>query len=174
MAAIVVLWPSNAYAQATLGVGSITFCTVDFGGAVFDSLYCVPRVLPDTLVLRCTLFMSCVKAALLAKSAAACDTVEISGNFDRWMSQQKCEWISDKVDDRKLSDKSPSLAQTMRICKLGGCSLCPNFFPKPAPTPAPKPPAKGDAQGKTKKHVQQFTMRFRLTKKGFISAPVDP
>ena len=49
MAAIVVLWPSNAYAQATLGVGSVTFCTVDFGGAVFDSLYCVPPLQVDEI-----------------------------------------------------------------------------------------------------------------------------
>ena len=67
----------------------------------------VPRVLPDTLVLRCTLFIFCAKAALLAKRAATCDKVEISDNFDRWMSQQCCEWIGDKVDERKLSDKSP-------------------------------------------------------------------
>ena len=50
----------------------------------------------------------------------------------------------------------------------------PNFFPKQAPKPAPKPLARGDAQGKKKKHVQQFTMRYSLTKKGFISEPVDP
>ena len=50
----------------------------------------------------------------------------------------------------------------------------PKPAPKPAPTPAPKPPAKGDAQGKKKKHVQQFKMRYSLTKKGFISEPVDP
>ena len=68
----------------------------------------------------------------------------------------------------------PSLAQTIRVCKYGGCSLCPNFFSKPAPKPAPKPRAKGDAQGKKKEHVQQFTMRCSLTKKGFISEPVDP
>ena len=42
--------------------------------------YCVPRVLPVTLVLRCTLFIICVKAALLAKRASACDKVEISRN----------------------------------------------------------------------------------------------
>ena len=73
----------------------------------FNSFCCVPCVLPDTLVLGCTLFIFCVKAALWAKRAAACDKVEISGNFDRWMSQQYYEWISDKVDERKLSDKSP-------------------------------------------------------------------
>ena len=33
---------------------------------------------------------------------------------------------------------------------------------------------KGDAQGEKNKHVQQFTMRHSLTKKGFISEPVDP
>ena len=34
-------------------------------------------------------------------------------------------------------------------------------------------PAKGDAQGKKNKNVQQFTMRYTLTKKGSISEPVD-
>ena len=57
----------NAYVQATLGVGSVNFCTVDFGGVFFNSFYCVPCVLPDTSVLRCTKFIFCVKAALLAK-----------------------------------------------------------------------------------------------------------
>ena len=71
------------------------------------SIRCVPCVLPDALVLRCTLFMFCVKAVLLAKRAATCDKVETSDNFDGWMSQQYCEWITDKVDERKLSDKSP-------------------------------------------------------------------
>ena len=70
-------WPSNAYVQATLGVGSVHFSTVDFGGAFFNSFYCVPYVLPDTLVFRRMLFIfcviCCVKAALLAKRVAACD-----------------------------------------------------------------------------------------------------
>ena len=35
----------------------------------FNSFYCVPCVLPDTLVLRCTMFIFCIKAALLAKRA---------------------------------------------------------------------------------------------------------
>ena len=48
----------------------------------------------------------CAKAALLAKRAATCDKVEISDNFDGCMSQQYCEWISDKVDERELSNKS--------------------------------------------------------------------
>ena len=128
----------------------------------------------DTLALRCKLFIFCVKAALLAKRAAPCDKVEISGNFDRWMSQQYCEWISDKVDERKLSDKSPiPCPDHEEFAKHGGCSLCPTFFPKPAPKPAPKRPAKGDAQGKKKKHVQQLTMCYSLTKKSSISEPVD-
>ena len=46
--------------------------------------------------------------------------------------------------------------------------------PKPAPKLAPKPSATGNAQGKKKKHVQQFTMCYSLTKKRFISEPVDP
>ena len=69
MTAIAVLWPSKAYVRATLGVGSVKFCTVNFGGVFFNSFYCVPCVLLDTLVLRCTMFMFCVKAALLAKRA---------------------------------------------------------------------------------------------------------
>ena len=59
--------PSNAYVQATLGVGYIHF--VDFGCAFFNSFYCVPCVLPDNWVLRSTEFIFCVKAALLAKRA---------------------------------------------------------------------------------------------------------
>ena len=55
------LCPSNIYIQATLGIGSVNFCTVDVGGAFFNSFYCVPRVLPGTLVLRCTLFICCAK-----------------------------------------------------------------------------------------------------------------
>ena len=71
MTTIIVLWPINAYVQATLGVGSVNFCTVDFGDAFFNSFYCVPCVLPDTLELRCTMVIFCVKAALalLAKRA---------------------------------------------------------------------------------------------------------
>ena len=71
---------SNTYVQATLGVGSVNFCTVDFGGVFFSSFYCVPCVLPDTLVLRSRKFTFCVKAALLAKRAlVAC--------FTHWFSE---------------------------------------------------------------------------------------
>ena len=63
------LWASNAYVQATVGVGSVNFCTVYFGGAFFNLFYCVPCVLPDTLALRSTKFIICVKAALLANRA---------------------------------------------------------------------------------------------------------
>ena len=59
----------------------------------------------------------------------------------------------------------PSLAQTIGSLQTWWLQ----FVPKPAP----KPPAKRDAQGKKKKHVQQFTKRYSLTKKGFISEPVD-
>ena len=46
----------------------------------FNPFYCAPCVLPDTLVLRCTKFISCVKAALLAKRAVvAC--------FAAWVSE---------------------------------------------------------------------------------------
>ena len=40
--------PSNAPIQATLGDGSVNVCTVDLGGAFFNSFYCVPCVLPHT------------------------------------------------------------------------------------------------------------------------------
>ena len=53
---------SNAYVQAAPGVGSVIFCTVDFGSVFFNSFYCVPCVLRGTLVLRCTMFIFCVKA----------------------------------------------------------------------------------------------------------------
>ena len=45
--------------------------------------------------------------------------------------------------------------------------------PKSAPKPAPKPPGKGGAKGKKKKYVQEFTMCYCSTKKGFISEPVN-
>ena len=59
----------SVHVQATLGGGSVKFCTVGFCGAFFNSFHCVPRVLPDTLVLRYMMFMFCVEAALLAKRA---------------------------------------------------------------------------------------------------------
>ena len=91
------LWPSNACVQATLGVGSVNFCTVDFGGAFFNWSYCVPCVLPDTLVLTCMIFIFCVRAALLAKRAfVAC--------FTSWFS------LSTRVS-RKLRRVSNTLVQ---------------------------------------------------------------
>ena len=102
------LSPSNTHVQATLGVGGPSIFALLILAVCFSICSTVCHVcFVNTLVLRCTLFIFCVKAALLAKRTAACDQVEISGNFDRWMSQQYCEWISDKVDERKLSDKSP-------------------------------------------------------------------
>ena len=63
-------FPCNAYDQATPGVGSVNFCTIDFGGAFFNSLYCaLCAMCADTLVLRCAMFTCRVKAALLAKRA---------------------------------------------------------------------------------------------------------
>ena len=44
-------------------VGSINFRTVDFGGAVFNWSYCVPRVPSDTLALRGVMVLFCVEAA---------------------------------------------------------------------------------------------------------------
>ena len=58
---IVDLCPSNACVQATLGIGSVNFRTGDFGGAFFNWSYCVLSVLSDTLVLRCMMFIFCVK-----------------------------------------------------------------------------------------------------------------
>ena len=58
-----ILWSSNAYGQATPGVGSVNSRTVDFGGAFFDWSYCVPCVLSDTWGLRCRMFIFCVKEA---------------------------------------------------------------------------------------------------------------
>ena len=97
-----VLWSSNAYVQATPGVGSVNYCTVDFGGALFHSFHRVPCVPPDPLVLRCTLFMFCVKAALLAKRAfVVC--------FASWFSEQYT--MSTRVS-RKLQCVSHTLVQT--------------------------------------------------------------
>ena len=77
---LMALCPNNADVQATPGVGSVNFCTVDFGGAFFKSFYRVPCVPPDALGLRCTMFMFCVKAALLAKrTVVAC--------FASWLSE---------------------------------------------------------------------------------------
>ena len=69
MTTIVVLWPSNAYVQATLGIGSVNFRTMDFGGAFFNWSCCVLCVLSDTFVLRCILFMFCVRETDLGTMA---------------------------------------------------------------------------------------------------------
>ena len=120
------------------------------------------------------LFIFCAKAALLAKRAAACDKVEKGDDFDGWMSQRHCEWISDRVDERKLSDKSPiPCPDHQEFANIAAAVDAQIPSQNQPPKPAPKPPAKGDSHGKKKKHVQQFTMRYRLTKKGFISEPVD-
>ena len=63
------LGPSNAYVQATLGVGSVNFRTLDFGSAFINWSECVLCVLSDTLVLRCMMFMFCVKEAYLSTIA---------------------------------------------------------------------------------------------------------
>ena len=57
------LWPSNAYVQATRGVGSVNFRTADFGGAFFNWSHCVLCVLSDAWVLRCMTSTFCVKEA---------------------------------------------------------------------------------------------------------------
>ena len=65
MTTIVDLWPGNAHVKATLGFGSVNFRTVDFGGAFFNWSYFVRCVLFDTCVLRCMMFIFCVKEALI-------------------------------------------------------------------------------------------------------------
>ena len=60
-------FPSNTYVQATVGVGSGNFRIVDFGGVFFN--WCVQCVLSDTLLLRCMMFIFCVKEADLATMA---------------------------------------------------------------------------------------------------------
>ena len=42
---IAVLWPSNAYVQATLGVGCVNFRTMCFGGTLLSWCKCVPCAL---------------------------------------------------------------------------------------------------------------------------------
>ena len=58
---IVDLWPSDTCAKATLGVSSVNFCTVDFGGAFFNWSYCVLCVLSNTFEMHDVIF--CVKEA---------------------------------------------------------------------------------------------------------------
>ena len=56
----------KTYVQATLGVGSVNFRAVDFGGALFNWFnwfFCVLPVLSDTWGLRCTMFIFWVKEA---------------------------------------------------------------------------------------------------------------
>ena len=57
------LCPSHAYVQATRGIGSVNFCAVDFGSAFFNWSCCVICVLSDAWVLRCRMFIFCVKEA---------------------------------------------------------------------------------------------------------------
>ena len=112
MTAVVDLWPSNAYVQATPTVGSVNFCTVVFGGAFFNSFYCLPCVLPDILVLRCTKFIFCVKAALLAKAAfVAC--------FTSWFSEQY-------IVSTRVSHKLWRVSNTLVKATLGVGSV--NFW----------------------------------------------
>ena len=58
--------PSNTCVQAALGVGSINFRTVDFGGAFCNWSYCV---LSDAWVLRCMMFIFGVKETDLGAMA---------------------------------------------------------------------------------------------------------
>ena len=55
--------PSNTHVQATLGVRSVNFRTVDFGGALFSWSYCVLCVLSDAWALRYMMFIFRVKEA---------------------------------------------------------------------------------------------------------------
>ena len=68
-------------AQASLGIGSVNFRTVDFADAFFNWSYCVLCVLSDTSVLRCMMFIFCVKAAELGMMA-------LVAYFDPWVSEQ--------------------------------------------------------------------------------------
>ena len=61
--------PSNTHVQTTLGIGSVNFRTMDFGGAFFNWSYWVLCVLSDTLVLSCMVFIFCVKEADLGMMA---------------------------------------------------------------------------------------------------------
>ena len=54
---------------ATLGVGSVNFHTLDFGGAFFTWSYCVLCVLSDTWFLRCVVIICYVKEADLGMMA---------------------------------------------------------------------------------------------------------
>ena len=55
--------PSNVCVHAALGVGFVSFRNADFGRAFFNWSYCVLCVLSDILVLRCMMFIFCVKEA---------------------------------------------------------------------------------------------------------------
>ena len=80
MTTSIVLWLSNAHVQATLGIGSVHFRTVDFGSAFFNWSSCVLCVPSDTLVLRCVMFIFGVKEADLGMMAlVAC--------FAPWISE---------------------------------------------------------------------------------------
>ena len=51
------------YCSMTLDIDSVNLCTADFGGAFLNWSYCVPCVLCGTWVLRCMMFIGCVKEA---------------------------------------------------------------------------------------------------------------
>ena len=51
--------------------GGTNFRTVDFGGAFFNRSYCVRCVLSDTWLLRCMMFLFCVKETDLGMMAFA-------------------------------------------------------------------------------------------------------
>ena len=63
MTTIVDLWPRNIYVQAALGVGSVNFRTVDFGGAF--------SIGPTVCYVCCLsmMFIFCVKEADLGMMA---------------------------------------------------------------------------------------------------------
>ena len=132
------------YAQATLGVASVNFCTVAFGSAFFNSFCCVPCVLPDTLVLRCMMFIFSVKAALLAKR-------RICGAF--------CLLVF------RIGHQSP----------VGRFFIRSSSPPLPFTITCPKVtfPEVTTCIHKSSPCSVLSTMRFSLTKKGFISEPVD-
>ena len=72
---------SYAYVPAALGLGSINFRIVDFGGVILNWSCCVPCVLCDTWALRCMMFMFCVEELDRGMRAFV-------AHFAPWLSEQ--------------------------------------------------------------------------------------
>ena len=96
---------------------------------------------------RCKLFIFCVKAALLAKRATACDKVEISGNFDTHDGEKHVSFSNVqqffKGDPLSAMGSLPSLGETGMAPVLGTPDLGSFSVPdssKPGSAPAHKDP----------------------------------